>query len=124
MSRIETRTVLNPMYEEMQMSVNLKELSIADLLDLQKAIPAELESRQKEERQKLLNEFKEKAKSLGISLDDLVGARKKTRTRGGKVAAKYIHPQDGSMTWSGRGKRPRWVNEWIAAGNSLEQIQV
>jgi DNA-binding protein H-NS len=105
------------------MSVNLKNMSVAELLDLQKAIPAELESRQKEERQKLLNEFRDKAKALGISLEDLVGGSK-TKTRVvAKVAAKYIHPANASLAWTGRGKRPRWVNEWLASGKTLEQLK-
>ena len=53
------------------MSIDLKNMSVAELLDLQKAIPAELEARQKEERQKLLNEFRDKAKSLE-ALEDVV----------------------------------------------------
>jgi len=104
------------------MSVNLKNMSVAELLDLQKAIPAELEARQKEERLKLLNEFRDKAKSLGISLEDLMGSPK-TKARVAKVAPKYIHPANASLTWTGRGKRPRWVNEWLESGKTLDQLK-
>jgi DNA-binding protein H-NS len=105
------------------MSVDLKNMSVAELLDLQKAIPAELEVRQKEERQKLLNEFRDKAKALGISLEDLMGASK-GKGRVSKVAAKYIHPANAALTWTGRGKRPRWVSEWLDSGKSLDQLKV
>lgn len=104
------------------MSVNLKNMSAAELLDLQKAIPAELEARQKEERQKLLNEFRDKAKSLGVSLEELVGGSK-AKGRVAKVAPKYIHPANPSMTWTGRGKRPRWITEWLESGKTLDQIK-
>jgi len=105
------------------MSVDLKNMSVAELLDLQKAIPAELEVRQKDERQKLLNEFRDKAKALGISLEDLMGASK-GKARVSKVAAKYIHPANAALTWTGRGKRPRWVSEWLDSGKSLDQLKV
>lgn len=105
------------------MSVNLKNMSVAELLDLQKAIPAELEARQKEERQKLLNEFRDKAKALGISLEDLMGGAGKTKARGGKVPAKYVHPANPALTWTGRGKRPRWVTEWLESGKSMDQLK-
>jgi DNA-binding protein H-NS len=105
------------------MSVNLKDMSVADLLDLQRAIPAELEVRQREERQKLVAEFRDKAKSLGMSLEDLMGSTK-VRTRITKVAAKYVHPDNPSMAWTGRGKRPRWVSEWLDSGKTLEQLKV
>lgn len=35
----------------------------------------------------------------------------------------YRHPHKG-MTWSGRGKKPAWVEEWISAGNALEELKV
>lgn len=34
---------------------------------------------------------------------------------------KYVHPVLGE-TWSGRGRRPIWVNEWLEAGNTLESL--
>jgi DNA-binding protein H-NS len=104
------------------MSVNLKNMSVAELLDLQKAIPAELEARQKEERQKLVSEFRDKAKALGINLEDLVGGGK-AKAKVAKVAPKYIHPANASLTWTGRGKRPRWVSEWLDSGKTLDQLK-
>jgi DNA-binding protein H-NS len=104
------------------MSVNLKNMSVAELLDLQKAIPAELEARQKEERQKLVTEFRDKAKALGINLEDLVGGVK-AKAKVAKVAPKYIHPANASLTWTGRGKRPRWVSEWLDSGKTLDQLK-
>lgn len=106
------------------MKVNLKTLSIAELKNLQDEISVELESRQKEERQKLLQEFRDKAKSLGISLEDLMSGQKTKTRAGGKVAAKYAHPADASLTWTGRGKRPRWVSEWLDSGKSLDDLKV
>lgn len=105
--------------------IDLKSLSVAELLELQKAIPAELEARLRAERQNLLNEFRERARSLGISLEELVGLGRRTRANtsaSGKSAIKYVHPQDPTLTWSGRGKRPRWVHEWLESGRSLEEL--
>jgi DNA-binding protein H-NS len=34
----------------------------------------------------------------------------------------YRHPTMDNMTWNGRGKRPQWVDQWIAAGNALEAL--
>ena len=68
----------------------------------------------------------EKAKSLGISLEDLLAGQKaKAKTRaGGKVAAKYANPGNPEQTWTGRGKRPLWVNECLAGGKSLDDLRV
>lgn len=44
--------------------------------------------------------------------------------RAPKVAPKYRHPEDPSLTWTGRGNKPRWVKDWIDAGRSLQEIAV
>ncbi len=106
------------------MKVNLKLLSIVELKALQSEIAVEMEARKKGERQKLLQEFRDKAKSLGISLDELLSGQKGKPRSTGKVAVKYIHPADASLTWTGRGKRPRWVGEWLAGGKSMDDLKV
>lgn len=39
-----------------------------------------------------------------------------------KPVAKYRHPDDHSKVWSGRGARPRWIEDEIAGGKTLEQL--
>jgi DNA-binding protein H-NS len=106
------------------MKINLKSLSVAELKSLQDEIATELELRTKEERQKLIQEFRDKAKSLGVSLDELMSGQKGKARTGGKVAAKYAHPSDRSLTWTGRGKKPRWVSEWLDSGKSLDDLKI
>ena len=38
------------------------------------------------------------------------------------VVVKYRHPDDPALTWSGRGKRPLWVVEYLATGKSLDDL--
>ncbi len=33
-----------------------------------------------------------------------------------KVYPKFRNPKPPHETWSGRGKQPRWLSEWLAAG--------
>lgn len=44
--------------------------------------------------------------------------------RTAKVAPKYRHPDDSTLTWTGRGNKPRWVTEWLGGGRTLEEIAV
>lgn len=63
------------------------------------------------------------------SLSDLTGGRRRG-ARGGKPAARpapsdearYANPDDSSQTWSGRGRRPRWIQDALASGRSLEDF--
>jgi len=43
---------------------------------------------------------------------------------GGRPEVAYRHPGDLGMAWTGRGKPPRWVTEWIEGGKSLEALLV
>lgn len=106
------------------MTINLASLSVAELKSLQDEIAVELELRTKEERQKLVQEFRDKAKSLGISLEELMAGQKGKGRASGKVAAKYANPADSSQTWTGRGKKPRWVGEWLDSGKSLDDLKI
>ena len=40
------------------------------------------------------------------------------------VAPKYRNPNDGSETWSGRGKRPRWLVALLKTGKHLEDFRI
>lgn len=35
---------------------------------------------------------------------------------------RYRHPTNPGQTWTGRGRRPAWVNEWLAGGGSLDDL--
>ena len=39
-------------------------------------------------------------------------------------APKFQHPTDPGLTWSGRGRRPRWVTEALEAGRTLDDLRV
>ena len=41
-----------------------------------------------------------------------------------KVAAKYANPEDPSQTWTGRGRKPRWVEAFIQKGNTLKDLEI
>lgn len=40
------------------------------------------------------------------------------------VSPKYRNPDQPSETWSGRGKRPRWLTAALTAGRSIEEFVI
>ena len=69
------------------------------------------------------------AREHGFSLQDLVAGMAQAAAGGrGRAAkggaARFRNPDDASQTWSGRGRRPRWVHEAEAAGRSLDDLRV
>ena len=44
---------------------------------------------------------------------------------GGTVEAKYQHPSNKDLTWTGRGKRPKWMTEYLNGDeNKLAELLI
>jgi DNA-binding protein H-NS len=104
-------------------SINLNDLSLTELRSLQKEVAkaiAEFSDRKKTEAMTALEAH---AKELGFSLSELTGV-KKTRKSSGPPGAKYRHPENPEVTWSGRGRQPGWFKAAIEAGKAPETMAV
>lgn len=42
----------------------------------------------------------------------------------GRPEVAYRNPENYNQAWTGRGKPPRWITEWIESGKSLESLRV
>lgn len=75
------------------------------------------------ERSAAIEDINTKIKTFGIRARDLVfGEPVKTTPSGrAKVAMKY---QSGTNSWSGRGRKPKWVEAHLAKGGKLEEILI
>lgn len=105
--------------------MDLSSLSTLELKSLLDQIPAEIKRREKQEKSRIRNELEELAAKSGYTLDELLGeASEKVRKVTKPVAVKYRHPQDTSLVWTGRGRQPKWVVEFIASGGALENLAV
>lgn len=105
--------------------MDLSALSLAELRDLQQQIPAELKRREASEKANVLNEVRAFAKARGFAIEDLLGKEVKVKASGGgKVKVKYRHPQNAELEWTGRGRKPKWVEAWLAEGSNLDALLV
>ncbi len=104
--------------------MDLSSLTLAELRDLQQQIPAELKRREVQEKANILNEVRAFAKARGFALEELVGKEVKIKVPTGKVKVKYRNPENASLEWTGRGRQPKWVAEWLAKGGSLDSLAV
>ena len=104
-------------------SLDLSKLSLLELQELAKEVETEIVTRRETEKQRVLDQMRELAGSIGMTPEELLLGRQ-ARAGAAKVQAKYRNPDDPSLTWSGRGKRPAWVNEALASGKTLEEMAV
>jgi DNA-binding protein H-NS len=103
-------------------NVDLSKLSIEELQTLSRDVETEIVTRRETERERVLQQMRELAASIGMTPEELLGPGDKARA--GKVQAKYRHPDDPSLTWTGRGKRPSWLTEALAAGKTLDDFVI
>jgi DNA-binding protein H-NS len=106
--------------------MNLEKLSLAELRQLQKDLPAEIQRRETMERKSVVAELRALAAARGFDYEELVaGTAAAPAAKPRKpVAAKYRHPQDATLAWTGRGRKPAWVADWLASGKPLEALVV
>jgi|SRR3954471_14876966 DNA-binding protein H-NS len=118
----------------MTMTLNLKKLSVDELLILRDRINAMLESRVVRERRELearlqrLQRFKPVGSEPGNNKSSPATVRKPAKSKNMKqtktVAPKYRNPENPDETWAGRGHRPRWMRAMMDGGKDLEYFRI
>jgi DNA-binding protein H-NS len=96
-------------------------MSLGDLRNLQDQIKQEMKKREQQEVQKAREQILAIAQSVGVPLKDLITTN---RVKTGSVAVRYRHPDNASQQWTGRGRQPKWVKEWVEGGKSLDKLRV
>jgi DNA-binding protein H-NS len=98
---------------------DLEKMSIKQLRDLTRRIDAAITDRKQRDRAELKAKMKALASEAGLSIAELFDGR---RRKGKKVPIKYRHPDNPTLTWTGRGRPPRWFAQ--AAGADIERFRV
>lgn len=102
--------------------MNLSELSFTQLQELHVKVTEAIEQQQAAVKADAKKQILELAKAHGLSLDEVLSksapAVRKT------VEAKYRNPNDASQTWTGRGRKPVWVQALLDEGFGLEDLAI
>lgn len=106
---------------------NLDEMSLEELRSLRGQVDRAITGYSERKRREAIAAAEEAVKKHGFSLADLTSSRRRGRgskaaARPGAEEARYVNPGDPSQTWSGRGRRPRWIQDAIAGGAALEDF--
>jgi DNA-binding protein H-NS len=111
------------------MSIDISSLTVPELEALIEQAAALIESKRSQAVVDAKAEIERIAASTGMSVEELLGLRgskapKKVAGAKKPVADKYRNPKDYTQTWSGRGKRPRWLQEILDKGGKLENFLI
>lgn len=104
------------------LDTDLSEMSLEELKTLQSQVNKALDTFEERRRKEARSALEQKAREFGFSLNELAGPQKKTAS--GLRPPKFRHPDDPSLTWSGRGRQPQWYKDALAAGMTKEDLSV
>jgi DNA-binding protein H-NS len=107
---------------EAMTNMKLESMSLDELMALSKSISAAIKTYEARKLKDARAELEAKARELGVSLEAVmsvsVGRAKSA------VAAKYRHPENSELTWTGRGRTPKWVVAHEAQGGSRNDLLI
>jgi len=122
--------------------MELSKQSLTELKRLQKRVETEIERRTNTTKRDALKKMQKIATEAGLSFEELMGdgtkpdkaakpraaAAKPGRKAGTKKktagVAKFRNPANATQTWTGHGRKPAWVVEWLASGKPLNELEI
>jgi DNA-binding protein H-NS len=103
------------------MAKELERMTLRELQELELKVKRARAGAQDRSRMELRKKIEMMVTDAGFKLGDIFGGR---GGRGRTVAAKYVNPDDPSETWTGRGRKPRWLNAKIQEGAKIEKFLI
>lgn len=101
--------------------IDLSTLSLDELKALKKELEKAIQTFESRKRKEALAAAQAAAREAGFSLSDLMDGTKKTKP---SAPAKFRHPENPELTWSGRGRQPTWYKELVEAGKSQDELLI
>jgi DNA-binding protein H-NS len=109
--------------KDIAVDINLNDYSLKELKELQSQVAKAVSSFEDRKKKDAIAELEERARSLGFSLAELMGAPVMARKRT-PAEPKYANPANASDTWSGRGRKPRWFEAALKSGASADSMAI
>jgi DNA-binding protein H-NS len=103
------------------MAKELDRMSLRELQELELKVRKARTNVQDRSRNDLRKKVEAMIADAGFKVSDIFGGR---GGKGRTVAAKYANPDDPSETWTGRGRKPRWLNAKVQEGAKIEKFLI
>lgn len=102
--------------------VDLETLSLDELKKLQKDVKKAVSSFEDRARKKALAEADAVVRQHGFTIEQLLG--KPAKSTRSLAVPKYANPANPEQTWTGRGRKPKWIIEALDSGKSLDDMAI
>jgi DNA-binding protein H-NS len=106
--------------------IDLSSYSVEELNELVEKAKKEVAIKEQNRVQEVRSQIEKLAGKLNMSVDEVMHFDIKKKKSGSKPAGKvkYRNPDNPEQTWTGRGKRPRWLQEALDQGANLEDFAI
>ena len=104
-------------------AINVDKMALKDLIDLELKVKKAIVSTRERERAEVKSKVEELVEEAGFSIDEIF-ARGRGAMKGRTVAPKYANPEDKSETWTGRGRKPKWLVAKLNKGAKMDQFAI
>ena len=118
-------------------TIDLSNYNLGELKGLQFDVEKEIKSRQQEELKKAREQILAIAQDVGLPVEALMSAKSGKSGKAAKSAkagksakngnasgnAQYRNPADNAQTWTGRGRKPKWVIDALSNGKNLGDLR-
>lgn len=102
-------------------AMNVDDMPLKDLIELEVRVKKAIAHAKERERVEIKQKIEELATNSGFSVNELFAGRS---TKGKTVAPKYMNPDNKTETWTGRGRKPRWLSAKLDKGAKLEDFAI
>ncbi|MBF9059556.1 H-NS histone family protein [Rhodobacterales bacterium HKCCSP123] len=102
--------------------MSLEKMTLEELKQHQKDIEKAIKTFEARKLAEARVALEKQAEKLGVKLSDVVGGS--STTAKSVSPPKYMHPENPEKTWTGRGRKPKWIEEGLAAGKKLEDFLI
>jgi DNA-binding protein H-NS len=112
-------------------TIDLSNYNLGELKGLQFDVEKEIKSRQQQELKKAREQILAIAQDVGLPVEALLSAKAGRSGKAGKAGksgqsignAQYRNPDDNGQTWTGRGRKPKWVLDALSNGKNLGDLR-
>jgi DNA-binding protein H-NS len=114
----------------MSKKFNLDSMSVDEMWELHEKIIQVLSAKLTTEKQQLERRLAKLHRDRQVQMPAAkpearnAGIRSSEKRKYPEVVPKYQNPDVPSETWSGRGKRPRWLSSAISAGHKIDEFVI
>ncbi|MEE4376745.1 MAG: H-NS histone family protein [Candidatus Competibacteraceae bacterium] len=79
---------------------------------------------ERDKKKDVIKKIQALAASVNLNVEVKDGEKASKSASTSKGVAKYRNPEDPKQTWTGRGKRPNWLNDALASGKTLDDLSI